>query len=134
METWRDVPGYEGRYQVSDQGNVKSVARCFPNNVCKPDTAMILHLQINGYRAVWLRMPGSHRKFYVHQLVAVAFLPNPESRAMVNHKDRDRSNNRLENVEWTTHAENVRHRDHCRRLEVESPEPLGAISAHDLPW
>lgn len=116
MEIWHDIPGYEGHYQVSSFGNVKSLARCFAlgaNQRCVLDVVMVQSIIIsNGggkYRAVWLRKNGDRKKFFVHRLVAMAFLPNPENKEVVNHKDSDTENNVLPNLEWATYSENNRH-------------------------
>lgn len=116
-EEWRDVPGYEGYYQVSSFGNVKSVARCFSLNEraqrCVIDVVMKQHVIIsnggNEYLAVWLRKAGQRRKFFVHRLVAITFLPNPEQKEVVNHRDSDTKHNAVLNLEWATYSENNRH-------------------------
>ena len=101
-EIWKNVVGMEGRYQVSSKGRVRSVAYSI---VMRP---MIQ----KGYVVIWLWSTSKiKKKWRVHQLVAQAFHPNPESKEFVNHKDKDRTHNCIENLEWCTHEENMRHRD-----------------------
>jgi len=111
-EEWRDIVGYEGRYQVSNFGNVRSCQREVCGSIgCRilPEKNMSLH-STHGYLAVWLRKPGEHKKAYVHRLVAYAFFGHCVSE-QVNHKDKDRSNNHITNLEWCTVQENIAHRD-----------------------
>lgn len=95
MEVWLDIPGYEGRYQVSDAGRVRS-ARC----VLKPGIGS------RGYELVSL-YPKRTRN--VHVMVAEAFLENPNALPQVNHKDTNKRNNAASNLEWCTNAENHAH-------------------------
>jgi hypothetical protein len=101
-EQWRDVEGYEGHYQVSDYGRVKSL---------KFGRELILKGSILwGYHVVSLqRKGGKVRGVSVHRLVAFAFLPPDSERPYVNHKDGQRANNHVDNLEWCTASENVLH-------------------------
>ena len=101
MEEWRDIPGYESFYQVSNLGNVRSIRFNKVRNMKSWDS--------HGYRAVELCINNNRYTVRVHQLVALAFIPNPENKPEVNHKDRNRSNNNVENLEWVTQSENVAH-------------------------
>ena len=101
MEKWRDIPGYEGFYQVSDLGNVRSIRFNKIRNMKSWDS--------HGYRAVELCMNNNRHTVGVHRLVALTFIPNPENKPEVNHKDRNKSNNNVENLEWVTQSENVAH-------------------------
>ena len=91
MEEWRAVPGYEGLYEVSNIGNVRNVRR---------NTLLRLQKTNNGDIQVWLYKNGRSTGLKVHRLVAQAFLPNPDNLPMINHKDEDKTNNRVENLEW----------------------------------
>lgn len=105
-EVWKDVPGYEGIYQVSSIGNIKSLERRVNTwNSYKIIKPMVLKtfLTKNGYRNVILRK----KNFSVHRLVAMAFIPNPENKPQVNHKNENKQDNRVENLEWVTAKENV---------------------------
>lgn len=99
MEKWKDIVGYESYYQISDIGRIK-----------RKDTEKILKNNIrNGYEYVTLCVNGQRKKFYVHRLVAIAFIPNPNSYEQVNHKDGNKSNNKASNLEWCTQKENLLH-------------------------
>lgn len=98
VERWRDVPGYEGRYRVSDQGRVKSIRR-FRKLVLK-------WRRMGAYLGVGLRGKG----FYIHRLVLLAFVgPLPEDKDEANHKNGVKSDNWLENLEYVTRRENSLH-------------------------
>jgi hypothetical protein len=114
-EEWRDIAGYEGLYQVSDMGRVRSVERVREarnrwGNVCPRSypSKILAHSKFpNIYEGVYL---GSGSKCYlVHRLVASAFLPNPQNLREVNHKNGVRNDNRLSNLEWMSSSDNKRH-------------------------
>ena len=132
-ETWRDVPAFEGQYQVSDHGRVKTLARK-SGKKSVVESIMKQHLD-NGYLSVWLRKPGGiHKKCRIHRLVAVAFLPAPAEpieSLVVNHKDRDRLNNMLSNLEWMTYSENGHHYVRDDKLKAGQVEIL---TAADIPF
>lgn len=111
-EEWRDIEGYKGKYQISSLGRVRSLSReVCTKTVCRtlPEKIMVQH-SIHGYMAVWLRKPGEHKKAYVHRLVAYAFMGHCVSEH-VNHKNKIRHDNTIENLEWCTVQENIAHRD-----------------------
>ena len=99
-EIWRDVVGYEGLYQVSNIGRVKSFYS-LGERLLTPSSNK------SGYMYVVLTKDGVRKSCKVHTLVARAFLPNPENKPVVHHKDSNRSNNRVENLQWVTHQENT---------------------------
>lgn len=98
----RDVKNYEGLYSVDEQGNVFSYKR-------KKPALLVPCLNKFGYLNVCLRKDGKARVLKVHRLVAEAFLPNPGNKPQVNHKDGDKTNNCVQNLEWATASENVQH-------------------------
>lgn len=110
---WKDIPGFEGDYQVSRYGQVRSVDR-FRNthNGIKYCVGVIKALDSNndGYLQVGLYRDGKSVKTCgVHQYVAQAFIPNPENKPTVNHIDGDKHNNCVENLEWATYSEQQEH-------------------------
>lgn len=116
MEQWKPVVGYESFYQVSNLGRVKSFARiwlCGQNNKTEkhnPERIMKLTNTNHGYLCIMLTDRNTKiGKQQVHRLVAEAFIPNPENKPHVNHIDHDRKNNKLDNLEWCTIAENNKH-------------------------
>ncbi len=142
-EEWRPIKEYETQYAVSDHGRIMSLER----QVCgimgeiercriMPERLMVQMTNANDYKVVWLRRPGEHKKQYVHRLVAEAFLPNPAARPYVNHKDRDRQNNVLKNLEWVTETENTQHwMKHDRDNAIPSPVQVeDLILDSDLPF
>lgn len=110
MEEWKDIKGYEGLYQVSNEGRVKSLSRnCFVkdklgNKYCRTIKEKILKpiKQSNGYLYNTLHKNGEGKMFRTHRLVAEAFIPNSNSLLIINHKDEDKENNSVSNLEWCT--------------------------------
>ena len=107
MEEWRDIKGYEGYYQISNFGRVKSLSRDVGSNRCKKETIMKTSLDKDGYEHLVLRKNGKQRHFRVNRLVAEAFLENPNNYPQVNHKDEDKTNNNANNLEWCSAKYNV---------------------------
>lgn len=122
-EEWRDIEGYEGRYQVSNLGRVKALPRTVSGHNqhgewtrTEPEQIMTQKLQNTDRLQVSLRdAEGKRKTFYVHRLVAEAFIPNPDNLPTVNHINEDHHDNRAENLEWMTKAENNLYGTHCER-------------------
>ena len=113
MEKWRDVRGYEGLYQVSSEGMVRSLDR-YVTHSRNPDFNVLRKGKImspvnhgNGYLYVSLTMRGKRKNHYIHRLVAEAFVRNPNAFNEVDHKNRNRRDNRAENLRWVDHADNM---------------------------
>lgn len=109
-EQWKDIDGYDGIYQVSSAGRVRSKPRKV-HNYTKPGRYLRQYKKANGYLCLSLVKPdGTLSKHqYVHRLVAEAFIPNPKCLKQVNHKNSDKDDNRVENLEWVTPQENILH-------------------------
>jgi len=119
IEMWKGILGYETRYQISNLGKVKSLPKTQPNNLTGGYSKTKERLMVGGsakkYKGVLLNKEcGGYKKFIkIHRLVAETFLENPDSKPFVNHRDGDTHNNRLDNLEWVTHQENMRHATAC---------------------
>jgi len=117
MENWRDVVGYEGIYQVSDLGRVKSLDRDSyfirrGKKIPRKHISRILkqHQNMFGYMTVCLNKPGSKQRSHkVHRIVAEAFIDNQLSYLQVNHIDGKKDNNKIENLEWCNNKQNIVH-------------------------
>lgn len=135
-EEWRAVPGCEGLYEVSNCGRCRSMDGevVTKRGIKKKKKGVLLKVVLNkkGYSVVSL--PRLHKQ-YVHRLVAMAFIPNPNALPMVNHKDEDKANNRVENLEWCDNKYNLnygttkgRMRKHCSiRRSVEQINYNGEV-------
>lgn len=108
-EYWRDVPGYEGLYQVSSMGNVKRIAAgrgTRAGRILKPQGS-------NGYKSIYLGNDEVGKVFYVHRLILLAFVGPPTGgRDRCNHINGRKDDNRLSNLEWVSQSENIQHSIH----------------------
>ena len=98
---WRPITNYEGLYEVSNQGEVRSIKK---NTVLRQTIG-----KKNGYCYVCLSKNGRSIRKLVHRIVAMAFIENPLDKRTVNHKDGDKTNNNVKNLEWATYSENHKH-------------------------
>lgn len=111
-EIWRNITGYEGYYQISNTGRVKSMER-----FVKSPSGGLLRLKerirkpsnVRGYWGVGLCKDNIKHGFLIHRLVALSFIPNPDNKKEVNHKDGNKQNNHVSNLEWVTSSENSKH-------------------------
>lgn len=111
-EIWLPINGFEGIYEVSNLGRVKSVERkIFRDNRYQPIRERILSQKLSkaGYMIVGLHKNGKSKFKYVHRLVGETFLERPDYECEINHIDEDKTNNVLSNLEWCTHLANVNH-------------------------
>lgn len=109
-EVWKDIPMYANIYEVSNLGRVRSkvtglITKGYPNH--------------KGYLRAYIYLDGMVKKEFVHRLVAITFLPNPNNYPQVNHKDEDKTNNRLDNLEWCTSDYNNTYGSRSIQVEVD---------------
>lgn len=112
MEDWRDIHGFDGYYQISESGIVKSLKRtCKMYQGFRTVPEKILNKQIDkdGYYCVSLSKDGQTKSFRINRLVALTFITNPDNKPQVNHKDGIKANNHKSNLEWSTSSENNLH-------------------------
>ena len=102
QELFKDIKGYEGLYQISNLGDVKTIYKYRPSRNLKPVIR-------KGYYTVTLCKDGNIKIHSVHRLLAEAFIDNPDNLPVINHKDGNRLNNSINNLEWCTQKENIRH-------------------------
>lgn len=108
-EVWKPVVGYEGLYEVSDLGRVRRVKIIEPSR------------KKHGYMQISLTgSDGVRKSFRLHRLVAEAFIPNPDGKPQVNHKDEDTENNRVKNLEWATAEENTNYGSRTARATAKN--------------
>ena len=113
MEIWKDIKGYEGLYQVSNLGRVKSLPKSWTAGYGGINThnGKILKgtLSSTRYNQVELYKNKSNKKYTIHRLVAMEFIPNLENKPFINHKNGIKTDNYIENLEWCTNSENQIH-------------------------
>lgn len=128
---WKDIPGYEGYYQASIDGSIRSVTRIInsENNTVRRGKGLKIHLGSDGYVHCMLSKQGQSNLYAVHRLVALTFIPNPENKPQVNHKDGNKKNNKVENLEWATRSENMQH---AAKHELWNPKHCGDISRMNM--
>lgn len=134
-EEWRVVEGYEGYYEVSSLGRVRSVERqivlvtkdgkdrpcTFKEKILKQSEEKKLKHNWLPRKYVGLSKNGKSKRFYVHRLVAAAFIENPNNSTDVNHKDGNPFNNEVENLEWVSRKENIQHAFANKLIKTEKP-------------
>lgn len=104
VEEWKPVKGFEGCYEISNLGRVRSLPRPYcKGRVLKPKKMKI------GYNSVNLSKNSVKTTLYIHRLVASHFIDNPDKKLEVNHKDGDKTNNNVDNLEWVSSSENTQH-------------------------
>lgn len=122
IEEWKDIEGFEGLYQVSNLGRVKCLEHKCPGRYKGKLRTVKEHIMTNaenknnGYMCVSLSNLDRGRTFLVHRLVAKAFLPNPDNKTIINHKDENKHNNCVTNLEWcTSYYNNTYNNVHLKR-------------------
>lgn len=130
METWKPIKGYEGYYEVSDQGRVRRVDGVVKTGIKHSEQRVVksrilkLHVKRNGYLTVDLSRGNIVKTIAVHKLVATAFIPQENGKTEVNHKNCDKADNRVENLEWVTPRENKDHAKANNRYYNPNRKPI----------
>ena len=118
MEIWKDIEGYEGLYQVSNKGRIKSLNRIDSRGRKVNEKILSSKPNNKGYLRVHLYKNGKRKPFSVHRLVAIAFIPNPNNLLEVNHKDENKENNTVDNLEWCNRKYNTNYGSRNERASV----------------
>lgn len=105
-EIWKDIPNYEGSYQVSNYGRIKSLPR---KRIRKTEKVLKSFTNNSGYEIIRLYQNGLERKYLIHRLVAEVFVTNVNNLPQVNHIDGNKHNNNVNNLEWCTASQNMKH-------------------------
>lgn len=135
QEVWKDVVGYEGYYQVSNLGRVKSLrTKAYsPKEKCAivvmRERVLRQSPNVKTYLNVSLRKSGTKNTQKVHRLVAKAFIPNPDNLPQVNHKDENKQNNCVENLEWCTNQYNINYGTARARMAEKRKKKVIQLSA-----
>lgn len=136
-EEWRPVKGYEGYYEVSNYGRVKSLPRYHRHYISgELITSYSGGIRAHnydeyGYDSIMLKKNGTVKNKAVHRLVAEAFIPNPDNLPIINHKDENPSNNRVENLEWCTNQYNVTYGTAIERRVEKTIKPVYHVDRFD---
>ena len=116
-EIWKEIPGYEGYFEVSNLGNFRSLDRIikYRDNKTRnyPGKPLKVEQIRDGYQRIVLMKDSIKKRYMCHRLVALTFIENPNNLPQVNHKDGIRNNNCINNLEWCTQSENERHSIDC---------------------
>lgn len=118
-EIWKDIPGYEGIYQASSLGRIKACARIITyingKIIHRKEKILSLIKSYGQYYTIGLQKSGKHKTYNVHHLIALTFIDNPENLPCVNHKDEDKYNNRVDNLEWCSYSYNTKYNNNMRK-------------------
>ena len=124
-ELWKDIKDYEGIYQISNSGNIKSVPRKgTKGGLLKPFEDK------DGYLCIGLNKYDKRKTFKVHRLVAMAFVPNIDNLPEVNHKDENKANNHAENLEWCDHDYNSNYGTRGERIAKALSKAIYSVDEH----
>ena len=121
-EIWKDVPGFEGLYQVSNYGQIKSTPR-------RGTVGGIMkgHADRKGYINITLRKDGKQYTQKLHRLIAITFIPNPHNYPEVNHRDENKQNNRIDNLEWCSTSYNHEYGTRTLRASARCGKPICCV-------
>lgn len=139
-EIWKDIKGYKGLYQISNLGNVKSLKRNiklsnqYGAKFKKRVDEKILKQSINkyGYCSVILSKNNKNKWFSIHRLVALNFIPNPNNYKCVNHKDENKQNNNVENLEWCTYKYNNNYGNRINKVREKTKKKINQYDINNI--
>lgn len=142
MEVWKPVIGYEGLYEVSNLGRIKRLSKNLYQICGGTPCKRILKKKIlkncfvtHGYIGIGLSKDKKRKSFTIHRLVAIAFIQNPDNKPQINHKNFNKSDNRVENIEWVSAQENVNHAVKNGKMTGAINQPRGEkIGISKLTW
>ncbi|BBD20125.1 HNH endonuclease [Lactobacillus phage T25] len=129
IEIWKDIEGYEGLYQISNMGRVRSLDRKDAREHRIKGKILAITSATNGYRKIGLMKDGNIKNHSVHRLVAKAFLDNPSNLPQVNHKDEDKTNNVVSNLEWCTQSYNNGYGTRNGRAAKANEKPIYVVTS-----
>lgn len=138
MEVWKDIEGFEESYQISNKGRVKSLGRKvisginYSNVKYTQDVIMSENIINSGYATISLYLNGKENRFLIHRLVLQTFKPNDNDKLVVNHIDRNKLNNDLDNLEWLTQSENIRHLGANKTMGLSKRKPIRKYDSNDV--
>lgn len=118
-ELWKDIKGYEGLYMISNKGRVKSLEKVVGSGYIQKERYLKESICVNGYAYYSLSKQSKTKKFKTHRLIAIHFIPNPNKKEQINHIDGNKLNNSINNLEWCTQSENMKH---CYEIGLQKPK------------
>jgi DNA gyrase/topoisomerase IV subunit B len=129
-EIWKDIPGFENKYQASNLGRIKSLK---DNHNKLRKKILFQASDQKGYLHVCLHIKNKGKTYRVSRIIAKLFIPNPENKPQVNHKDGNKKNNNVANLEWNTGSENIKHAfaNNLRTIQGEN-HPLHKLTKFDI--
>ena len=128
QEIWKPVVGYEGLYEISNLGRVKSL----PRNGTSFSEKILQHSIAKGYRQVILSKNNERKSVTIHRLVATAFLPNEKNYPCINHKDENKQNNDVSNLEWCSYAYNNTYNDRAKKASKKTGKKVLCVELNTI--
>ena len=129
-EIWKDIKGFEGLYQISNYGRVKSLQMYAGGKYIRRNKILMPCNNGNGYYIVYLMKDRKRNVKYIHRLVAQAFIENPNNYSCINHKDENKTNNNVNNLEWCTYKYNNNYGNH--NLKISKTRLKKSVVQYDM--